>query len=44
MPNLLLLSSSQEVQFEGLVKGHQVGMVRDPPERHVVLQTETRHG
>lgn len=27
----------QEVKLEGLVKGHEVCVVCDPPERHVVL-------
>lgn len=27
----------EEVQLQGLVKGHKVSVVCDPPERHVVL-------
>lgn len=28
----------EEVQLQGLVKGHKVSVVCDPPERHVVLE------
>lgn len=29
----------QEVQLQRLVQGHEVSVIGDPPERHVVLQT-----
>lgn len=39
---LSFLSSSQKVQFKGLVEGYQIRMICDPPKGHVVLKWKGR--